>query len=544
LVYLAYFNEIRFESHYEGDKRRVFSFTADFNGNSKKEAAEGPPGTKSVFHLFSGESVYSYGYLVPDRIKESLIKQFFPRLFNKKTAQESLKITISLNVEEPNPDKDFVTSKAVLTLNDLPELKGCRLQDQSLDFFQAIDVRYSVRRDLTQPKSVRTSISVDGRAIDWDLVPVDAVPTGYQVIFLFSSDYFTGKTNTSRQRLQLPDEVTERALKGTLRREVGRIMAKEIPQISAENEKVESRLNEKYPHLAGLYPTDAPGLLVPAIALEEAQKRFFAEQKKLLECETLDEGRYEKALEHSARALMEYVLYRARIIAKLKTMNPTQGEGAIHNLIVPMRRRLEEDNFDEDVYNNNVWMLDDKYMSYNTVLSDRSMSEVAKFIALDDIDDTGRSDITIVFSASPFAEGKVSVVVVELKKQGVKLAKKEEVVSQLRQRARKLLNYFPDKIERIWFYGVTEIDKEFRRSLKEDQFKELFSHGQVFYKQQPILGEDEKTELLVDLFVMTYDAFIHDAQSRNETFVRILRARIASFLKDRKGPAEPMEAMI
>ena len=104
------------------------------------------------------------------------------------------------------------------------------------------------------------------------------------------------------------------------------------------------------------------------------------------------------------------------------------------------------------------------------------------------------------------------------------------MVSQLRQRARKLLRYYPDKIERIWFYGITDIDDEFRVSLKEDQFKELFSHGQLFYKPMPVITSDENNPFLVDLFIMTFDALINDAESRNATFIRILKARIASFV--------------
>lgn len=303
-----------------------------------------------------------------------------------------------------------------------------------------------------------------------------------------------------------------------------------IPSVVEDNRKTETELNSQFPHLTGYYPKDSPGLIIKNVALEEAQKTFFIDQRKLLECESLDESKYEKALELSARALMEYVLYRARIIDKLKAMSPADSEAEIHTLIVPMKRTFQNNAFIEDTFNNNVWMFDDKYMSYETVLSDKAMSKVVTEIALDDIDDAGRPDITIVFSGDPQTTKKVSVVVIELKKKGVKLAKKEEVVSQLRQRARKLLKYYDDKIERIWFYGITDIDQEFRRSLKEDQFKELFSHGNLFYKPQPIIVEDENNPFVVDMFVMTYGAFIEDAESRNSTFIRILKGRIARFV--------------
>lgn len=532
LVYLAYFSAIQFESCFEGAMRRTFQFDAQFSGTSEVKPHEEQSGSTITFKHFHGEKVKSYDYLVPERIKDSILKEFFPMLFARKEAGKHLSIEIALDVAKPNPDHAFVTSKAMLTLSDLPLLKQTCIQEPTLDFFQNIDIYYSASKDLRKERSIVTSICVDGRAISFDLIPVESVPQSYQVAFFFMSEFFVGKTNSSRQRLELPDEVTEKTLKAALRREAGRLIAQEIPAVVEENKKTKADLDEKFPHLAGYYPKDTPGLMVRATALEEAQRVFFAEQKKLLECETLDEARYEKALELSARALMEYVLYRARIIEKLKATNLDDSEEDIHRIIVPMKRIFHSQEWIEDSYNNNVWMLDDKYMSYDTVLSDQRMSQLLERIGGEAVQDDTRPDIAIVFSADPDKSAKVSVVIVELKKRGVELAKKEEVVSQLRQRARKLLQYYPGKIERIWFYGITDIDSEFRVSLKEDQFKELFSHGQLFYKQMPIITADENNPFYVDLFVMTFEALINDAESRNATFIRILRARIASFISD------------
>lgn len=73
------------------------------------------------------------------------------------------------------------------------------------------------------------------------------------------------------------------------------------------------------------------------------------------------------------------------------------------------------------------------------------------------------------------------------------MAKREEVVSQLKQRARKLIKHYPNKIQRLWFYGIVDIDAEFRISLKEEKFVELYSSGSVFYKEHDALLDDEVT---------------------------------------------------
>ncbi|TYQ25409.1 ATP-binding protein [Pseudanabaena sp. UWO311] len=532
LVYLSYFEKINIESYY-ASKKRIFTFDSNFNGESEElENAEDKSGSTLYFSKYIKEKIYSYDYLIPDKVKTSLIEQFFPLFFRKKEREEILNIEISLTVDCPNYEYDFYSCKINFNLNDLPNLEKATFQDLSVDFYANFDIHYSIDYNLEKDRSIYTAICIDNRALKYELILIDSIPHGYQMRFLFISEYFEGKANSSRQRIDLPDEITERNLKAKLRAEIGRIIETNIPSVKTKNQEVSDKLNKQYPHLDGYFPSDSIGLIQKTSFLEEAQKKFFSEQKQILECDNLDDSRYEKALELSSRALAEYVIYRARIISKLKEMSPQNSEEDLHKLIVPMRKTLKKEVHDDDIYNNNVWMLDDRFMSYNIILSDEIMSKVIKEITLDKVEDNSRPDITMVFSGNPNLEQKFSAVVVELKKKGLSLAKNEEVVSQLKQRARKLLKYFPNKIEKIWFYGITDIDNEFRISLKEQGFKELFSHGQMFFNLQPIIVDDENNPFMTDLFVMTYESLIMDAESRNDSFLKVLRCQIRKSLEN------------
>ena len=73
----------------------------------------------------------------------------------------------------------------------------------------------------------------------------------------------------------------------------------------------------------------------------------------------------------------------------------------------------------------------------------------------------------------------------------------------------------PDKINRMWFYGITDIDEEFRLSLKESHFKELYSKGQVFHTPQDIYVDESSGPFSVDLYVLDIKALITDAEARN-----------------------------
>ena len=164
-------------------------------------------------------------------------------------------------------------------------------------------------------------------------------------------------------------------------------------------------------------------------------------------------------------------------------------------------------------------------MSYSTILSDLEMSKLMPYLALEgeNINDEKRPDIAIVFS-NEIKQQKTDVVIVELKKLGLPLAKREEVVSQLKQRARKLVKYYPDKIQRIWFYGIVDIDTDFRISLKEDSYTELFSSGSMFYKEHTVLLDEEKDiRVPVGLYVLSFEAFLKDAEIRNSTFLNVLK---------------------
>lgn len=70
----------------------------------------------------------------------------------------------------------------------------------------------------------------------------------------------------------------------------------------------------------------------------------------------------------------------------------------------------------DSIYNNNLWLLDNKYMTYSTAMSERTMTEVLDKITqkANDVKDDGRPDIAIVFSSDPTnaEDNSVDVVII------------------------------------------------------------------------------------------------------------------------------------
>jgi hypothetical protein len=197
----------------------------------------------------------------------------------------------------------------------------------------------------------------------------------------------------------------------------------------------------------------------------------------------------------------------------------------MHNLIVPMGRTMHKADFMQDLYSNNAWLLDDKYMTYNTILSDKVMSELVKELTDTKTDkDNAEPDIALIFSNDPNTSPKVDVVIVELKKRGKGLEETVTAITQLHSRAVKLMNYYPDKIQRIWFYAVVEFNPEFKLYLQNNKFTPLFSTDELYYREDDIKTSLEATTTCkIGLYVLSLDAFINDADARNSTFLNILK---------------------
>ena len=278
--------------------------------------------------------------------------------------------------------------------------------------------------------------------------------------------------------------------------------------------------------MLGYFDKKEVGIIERSKSIEEAQKRFMRDQKDILEAQSLEGDSYDKALDVSSRTLAQYILYREKIIQKVEAITKDNPEADIHNIILPQKNVFKEGDLD-CIYNNNLWLLDNKYMTYTTAMSDKTMKQVVEEITHTSAEtDNDRPDIVVMFSNDPqnSQDKSVDVVVIELKKRGIKLAKTEEAISQLKQRAIKLLKYYPNKIQRMWFYAIVEFNDEFKLSLINDEYTPLFSKDSLYYKENKLqLSLDDQTKYPIGTYVLSIDAFIKDAKANNEVFLNILK---------------------
>ena len=204
-------------------------------------------------------------------------------------------------------------------------------------------------------------------------------------------------------------------------------------------------------------------------------------------------------------------------------MDSYNREEEIHNLLCPRYKILDGKNAYNDMYKQNLWLIDDKFMTYRNALSEKEMTDLFRIIDPETkVSSAGRPDIAIVFSANPETSNKFDIIIVELKREGIDIDKAIGVERQLKDRARELYKYFGNKIQRMWFYGIIDITDEVELNL--DGYRPLYSTGKFLFSQKDVkVSLNPELTISVGVYLLDYKALIGDADKRNQTFLSLIQ---------------------
>ncbi|MDR2276179.1 MAG: ATP-binding protein [Sphingobacterium sp.] len=525
LVYLCYFDLIYVESIFSNNKKRTFNFSQQFEEENFTvyDIPDAKNGTILTMKNYTLQKIAKSEYLTPKDIKNRILEEFYSRLFQYK--QQNQEVIIDIRSKIDNRD-----SSVSISNKEIPNLSFVEL-DSSLSLIDKFQLYYSIEEVDASETSLISAISVDNRTFKVGLIAEENIPIGYKMVFLLFSDYFIGKVDASRQNLTL----TKNELKDVqqiFRRKVTALIEERIPRIKKNNTQIKDGLINRYPHLNGYFDIDNIGYLKRSEILKNAQEEFFKAQKELLEANHLTDEQFEKSLEISARALTEYILFRQLTIEKLKSSTSNDSETDLHKLIASKGKegKFEKSNLVNDIYKNNSWLLDDKFMTYEITLSDREMTELVEHLVegeeiLKDID---RPDFAFIFSNNPNEEKPFDVVIVELKKRGLNHYDNLKTAQQLETRARRLMKYYNNKVQRIWYYGIIEFNEETELALSTD-FTELYSTGKLYYNEKDVvISLNPRRSVPVGIFMWDIDAIVEDANARNSTFLKFIKSKFAA----------------
>ena len=520
LVYLCYFGKVHVESCFNNSVRRVFDFDESFKGTSQTiHTGNEDNGTVLTMTEFLGTKLGRNDYIKPSYIKNALLENFYMKFYKAKLAGKQLNIFIRLFVDGQ------IVSKETITTDSIPSFSVKELTTQ-MDFFNSIDLYYYVREVEIKETKVITALAIDDRSHRVEIIADENLPKGYEMIFLLISESFQGNIDGTRQNLTLSDnELT--IIKTIFRNGISEVIKEQFPQINKNNEKRVTYLKQTFPHLCGYFDNNDIGYSSQTDILKKAQDKFFRDQKEILGAKELNDEQFNKSLDLSARALTEYILFRQNVLKRMKGLDKNNKEEELHNLIAPKYAEFHGQDVVTDMYRNNVWVLDDKFMSYSTVLSEAEMSRVIDVLTEGEVrdKDNDRPDITLFFSGNPNeSDKKVDVVVVELKRLGLSAEQNSIVEFQLDTRTRRLAEYYGNRIQRMWFYGIVDFDDQYEMHLRDNYFNPLFSNGKIYFRSKPVsLDLTSSQSVIQNAYILDFSAMVEDANSRNSTFLKILQ---------------------
>ena len=434
LVYLSYFDKISIKSRY-GKELRTFTFDCDFDKEQsdmqKQFFDDEKRETHISFEQCSLKRLSSYDVIRPDYLRQQIMQEFYPRLYFLKKDKKDFCITFTIEIPHLNRKHVVGSYETKIVPNDILDMQTEDIDVSVIKMFESAYLDFAIQKQSTFGRTfLMTALCVDNRTKNLDdIIAYENLPRyDYNIIFILRSSIFNGKIDPSRQTLTLNENVLK-TIKTIFRKKVAEIIEKKIPTIKEQNNKTKDNLNKTYPHLVGYFNDDEVGIISRSKSIEEAQKLFMRDQKDILEANGLSNEEYDKALDVSSRTLAQYIVYREKIISKVEQLTSKDSEADLHNLILPKRSVLQNSDMDS-IYNNNLWLLDNKYMTYTTAMSERTMGEVLDEIAqgANNIEDNGRPDIAIIFSNDPNQSDSksVDVVIIELKKRGIALAKQKK----------------------------------------------------------------------------------------------------------------------
>ena len=517
LVYLFYFTKVHIESRFP-DRKREFDFSegvTEYQDDTTLSYEN--TGTTLYFDEYKLSKLKDTKFIDAKWIKGRILQKFISRLHASKAEGTPVVINITIEIGEKR-------AAEIIDGDTIPNLES---QDftPSYTIDGRMTISYSIQPCDIWDSSIVTALSIDGRDEAFELF--DQPIAGYNIIFVLKCESFEGGMDDTRQTIVLSG-TDKKALEKEYVSKVREILDEQIPQRRETRVRKVSQLTDKFPYLSGYFNEDEVIVSSDKVVINKALSEFARTQMSILSKRNLNTEDYKKSVEISGRILTQYILFRQYIVQQLSEINIEHHESAIHNLLVPRFREYSRESVAADIFSCNLWVFDDKFMTYRNVLSERETTRLLRIFDEDAPENEGRPDISVVFSANPETAEKFDVVIIELKKRGLEPGENMRVEYQLEQRARALYPYYGEKIQSIWLYGVCDINDDYEAHLQTAGYSPMFSDGHVYFSTNPIVVQTRPLKILIpaNRYVLDYTALVNDAGKRNDLFLQIIKESI------------------
>ena len=467
----------------------------------------------------------------PYEIKTKIIDYLLVKLFLLKRENKTFVISIVYNDE-----------KEEITNNDIPDLEEKEfdvVSDLTGDSF-TFTAYYLFSSDGKNSKKMSfCANSRSTKVFESGQLGFSApLPNNDSFTMLVCSNYFENKDNDSRNNFDELANLKNQTLFAPLlisdifavsKKYMRDIIFEHYPKLNESNQKAEDEAIDLYPYLAKYIKEDEEITKTSKSLITNANKKLNKEKeivrdnfKSALEKRNVDTVEFENAINQvsimAAIELSEYIHYRDNIIKALTAQldNDKYKEDFYHNILIPKGTDSFADSPNKHLYSN-LWLLDDKFMTYSYVGSNISIGRIIENNIKEEADSIlNRPDVTLIFNRK---EGHRDAIMIELKGATASFEEKKKSITELPDDIGLLRSNMED-LQMIWGYIITSIDSQIETTLLNQDFKPLFvagDKGKMYYKNFGNLN--------AHIYVCDFETIAKDAEARNQTFLEILKQK-------------------
>lgn len=540
LSYLKVFQEVEILS-FTGSEKIEFKFTEKFDHTSLNPVADTSNKSTKISFKNPTDNILKYekGQLKKDKrgdlnleaIKQTVLNHLLPILFFKKSAGKDFKIIFSDGSAEqiivPKDVPDFQDDKTF-------ELSKKEPADQA-----GFTLLYNIANTDLDNGIVHAYYCANQRAVcEFSKKGVVVAPIPKKIItFLLVSDFFDRDDiiNDTRQDFYINHKDTssfvpfnwDNDINPKLKEKIVEILSVVIPEYEAKKKKQKVAIIEKRPYLAKyVLSNEAIGILDEKEEIKNAQKAFNKEKNVCLELidsgNSLNEQQKEKLKDALSIELSEYMWLRFNRLKDIKKLldNKELNEGLIHNLFLPKGAELDEDTYlIEDIHKNNLWLIDDRFMSYRYAFSDKKIAKIKEKIQDENqsVMDSKEPDFLVVFDELLKSENDAKGVAVEIKSFG---CNDDEIIKGITQLTKNRMAFGKsEKIKEFYYYLIANVSKPVEEYLEADGFKKIFStSGKIFFSAEK------------NSYVLPIETLVNECEKRHEIFFKILQKQYSENL--------------
>lgn len=373
-------------------------------------------------------------------------------------------------------------------------------------------------------------------------VKIPKLPDNSFAIMFLSSKYFDDRINDDRNGFDIDMNIAKPLSFGLindeLKKHMDKILFDNLPQISNMNEQAKKDAIREKPYLSAYIMRNKDNIRTKTqwinyakAELEKDETASIKDFKKILDDKKISSEEYEEIIYNVKRVgeieLGRYIAYRQQIINHLSKLqeNASTSEAELHDVFVTYLDKEKKKELNKtQTYNKyadaNLWLLDDKFMFYKNIFTDKELKDVKKNMQDEDSfysKNNTEPDITIFYNKQK--NNSIDVVVVEFKAIKIKQAEAKNKAISIEE-INTNIGIIKEEFKNINnYYGfiITELDEKTTERLKRNDAQQLYSNGDIPYFYLYNKNNNSHT------YIVDIRSIIQDANVRNKVFLDILK---------------------